>query len=198
MTAAGSAASAGERRSVTDPARLHEAALRLFAQHGTSGTSLQMIADELGVTKAALYYRYKTKDELVLGVVRPFLEELLRVLEAAAARRGRRAQVEAVLTGLVDVVVRGRGLYVVLVSDPTVAHLLGEHPLLRRAGDELVALLAGPDPDAAARVTVSLFLTGLVGPLHDPACADVDDEELRSTLLALGRRLLLPHRAPHR
>ena len=38
--------------------RIIEAALVLFAEHGISGTSLQMIADAIGVTKAAVYHQY--------------------------------------------------------------------------------------------------------------------------------------------
>ncbi|WP_432574278.1 TetR/AcrR family transcriptional regulator [Kineococcus sp. SYSU DK005] len=184
-----------ERQSATDPVRLHEAALRLFARHGVSGTSLQMIADELGVTKAAVYYRYKTKDELVLGVARPFVEQIERIVDAAETRRGHRARVEAVLTGLVGVIVDARRLYVVVTSDPSIGDLTLLQPLLHDLGRRLLAVLAGPAPDEATRISVSLFLSGLVGPLHDPACADVPDEVLRGTLLDLGRRLLLPRRA---
>src|SRR5579862_7894371 len=46
--------------------RVSEAALELFSQHGVGGTSLQMIADALGVTKAAVYHQFKTKDEIVI------------------------------------------------------------------------------------------------------------------------------------
>ena len=34
--------------------RIIEAALRVFTRNGVGGTSLQMIADEIGVTKAAV------------------------------------------------------------------------------------------------------------------------------------------------
>ena len=48
-------------------ARTVAASLELFAQRGVGGTSLQMIADAIGVTKAALFYQFKTKDEIVLA-----------------------------------------------------------------------------------------------------------------------------------
>jgi AcrR family transcriptional regulator len=175
-------------------ARLQEAALRLFAEHGVSGTSLQMIADDIGVTKAAVYHHYKTKDEIVLGVVTPFLERLRPVLTQAQARRGRRAQVEAVLDGLVDVVVDARRVYRVMASDPSYHHLVERDPVLQEVGEGIVALLSGPDPDAETSVSVNLFLMGLVGPLQSPDCAGVDDDTLRRVLLDLGRRLLLPRR----
>ena len=62
--------------------RILAAALDLFATHGVSGTSLQMIADALGVTKAAVYHKFKAKDDIVLAVT----EAELSKLEDAADR----------------------------------------------------------------------------------------------------------------
>lgn len=51
-------------------ARIIDVALELFASQGYEKTSLREIADRLGVTKAALYYHFKTKDDIVHGIVR--------------------------------------------------------------------------------------------------------------------------------
>nr|WP_281373146.1 TetR family transcriptional regulator [Kineococcus aurantiacus] len=177
---------------------MHEAAVRLFAEHGVSGTSLQMIADAVGVTKAAVYYHYRTKDELVVGVVAPFIDRVFAVLESAEARRGHRARVETLVDGLVDVVVDARRLYVVAAVDPVIAHLHAAYPRMAELGDRMQQLLAGPGADAERRVAVVLFLSGLVGPIGDPTCRDVPDEELRRMLSDIGRRLLLPRRRPRR
>ena len=48
--------------------RVLDAALKLIAEHGVSGTSLQMIADAMGVTKAAVYRQFKTKEEIVIAI----------------------------------------------------------------------------------------------------------------------------------
>jgi len=50
-------------------ARIIDVALELFAEQGYEKTSLREIADRLGVTKAALYYHFKTKDDIVHGIV---------------------------------------------------------------------------------------------------------------------------------
>ncbi len=55
------------------------AALDLFAEHGVNGTSLQMIADATGVTKAAIYYQFRTKEAIVVAAV----DVELGMLEAA-------------------------------------------------------------------------------------------------------------------
>ncbi len=41
-------------------------ALDLFIAQGFDGTSLRQIADELGVTKAALYYHFTSKDDILM------------------------------------------------------------------------------------------------------------------------------------
>lgn len=50
-------------------ARIKEVALDLFTEHGYEQTSLREIAERLGVTKAALYYHFKSKDEIVHAFV---------------------------------------------------------------------------------------------------------------------------------
>jgi AcrR family transcriptional regulator len=59
----------GRVRRTAAQTRILSAALDLFADHGVSGTSLQMIADAVGVTKAAVYHKFKTKEEVVIAVV---------------------------------------------------------------------------------------------------------------------------------
>jgi len=174
--------------------RVHASALRLFAEFGVSGTSLQMIADDMGVTKAALYYHYKTKDDLVLGVIRPLLERVSLTVEAARRLRSRRAQVEFVLDGLVDVILDARRTYVLATNDRFVGHLLERDGELVQTGERLVDLLAGPDPTAVDRLRTILFLSGLTGPLSDPECTAMPEDEFRATVVDTGRRLLLVRR----
>jgi AcrR family transcriptional regulator len=49
--------------------RIQRIALELFTEHGYEATSLREIAERLGVTKAALYYHFKTKDEIIDSLV---------------------------------------------------------------------------------------------------------------------------------
>lgn len=49
--------------------RILEEALKLFSQSGYIGTSMSDIAKELGVTKAALYKHYKSKQEILDSIV---------------------------------------------------------------------------------------------------------------------------------
>jgi AcrR family transcriptional regulator len=49
--------------------RIVAVAAHLFATRGFAGTSVRDIADELGVTKAALYYHFESKEVLLRSIV---------------------------------------------------------------------------------------------------------------------------------
>lgn len=57
-----------DRRELLRAAAL-EAAARLFAEKGFRGTNLQDIAAELGVSRPALYYYFKSKDDILNSLV---------------------------------------------------------------------------------------------------------------------------------
>jgi AcrR family transcriptional regulator len=63
MSAPG-ASTADERRTDTR-SQIREVALELFAEQGYDKTSLREIAERLGITKAAVYYHFKTKEEIL-------------------------------------------------------------------------------------------------------------------------------------
>ncbi|MEU7023196.1 helix-turn-helix domain-containing protein [Streptomyces sp. NPDC046203] len=48
--------------------RIQNVALELFAEQGYEKTSLREIAERLDVTKAALYYHFKTKEDILVGI----------------------------------------------------------------------------------------------------------------------------------
>lgn len=48
--------------------RILDVALRLFTEKGFDATSLQEVADELGFTKAALYYHYRSKEDILMAL----------------------------------------------------------------------------------------------------------------------------------
>jgi len=61
--------------------RIQAVALELFAEQGYEKTSLREIAERLGVTKAALYYHFKSKED----IVRSFTEDYVHELDALIA-----------------------------------------------------------------------------------------------------------------
>jgi len=170
--------------------RTLEAALALFSSHGVSGTSLQMIADRLGVTKAAVYYQFHSKDDIALAVVKPVfddIEHLLRIAETLPTVEARR---NVAMSGLVELIIRHRRVSGVFYGDPTVHHLLEGNDTYRGIGDRLADVLLGPDPGTALRVAISMFSAGVHGCVTDPMIADLDESELLAILLDLTKMFL--------
>jgi AcrR family transcriptional regulator len=57
--------------------RILAIALDLFVEQGYEETSLRQIAERVGVTKAALYYHFRSKDEILMTLHEP-VHELMR------------------------------------------------------------------------------------------------------------------------
>ena len=54
--------------------RILEISAELFSEQGYDGTSLRQIADRMGFTKAALYYHFQSKEEIIRALVAPIME----------------------------------------------------------------------------------------------------------------------------
>jgi AcrR family transcriptional regulator len=75
-------------------AAILEAAKLLFMQEGFRGISMRQIAEAVGVTKAALYYHFKDKEELFVAIVEQYLEAMsILIDEVEGSNHDTRAQV---------------------------------------------------------------------------------------------------------
>jgi len=170
--------------------RLLNVALTLFTRHGVEATSLQMIADELGVTKAAVYHQFHAKEDIVVALTEPLVEGLRSAIEQAEAKRGAAARTDAALAGIIDLVVRNRHLAALLQADVAMARLMDTDPERLDLKLRIGALLAGPEPTTERLVRVAMVGGGLMLTGHDPNLAAVSDDELGHHLLTSARRLL--------
>ncbi|HTU05662.1 MAG TPA: TetR/AcrR family transcriptional regulator [Mycobacterium sp.] len=170
-------------------ARILDAALDLFATHGVSGTSLQMIANALGITKAAVYHQFRAKEHIVVAVTERELGRLVPVLEAAEAHgNGPRAR-DALLVHVIAMAVRDRRLVRTLQFDPVVVALLANHPPFQRFMARLYGVLLDNDGEDA-RIVAAMFSGAISSAVMNPLVADIDDDTLRDRLTDLSRRLL--------
>jgi AcrR family transcriptional regulator len=163
-----------------------ETAQRLFAELGYDATSLQMIADEMGLTKAAVYYHFRAKSDILHAAMQPGLQRLEVLLDEAAGIRGRRARVEHLVSGFVDFLVQNRHYAVMASTDPAAKRnkVDGEGKTLAK---QAVTLLFGDKPTGADRLTFGLLF---FIPEYLPELADLTDEELRQALQTTILRML--------
>ncbi|MDT5260622.1 MAG: hypothetical protein QOD10_5702 [Mycobacterium sp.] len=168
--------------------RILDAALRLIAEHAVGGTSLQMIADAVGVTKAAVYHQFKTKEQIVIALTERELGGLEEALEAAEAYDHPTQAREVLLDRVIDLAVERRGVASTLQFDPVIVRLLAEHEPFQQFIQRLYGVLVD-DTAEDARVSAAMLSGAIaVGVLH-PLVADIDDDTLRAQLLRITHRL---------
>jgi AcrR family transcriptional regulator len=171
-------------------ARIIETALVLFGEHGVSGTSLQMIADAIGVSKAAVYQQYNTKDEIILAVAEVVVAGLDEAAAAAEAERSRARAREVLIARLIDLAVESRRMASILHQDPVIVRLLDEHEPFRLVFERMNRVMTGGGSDPQARVRAAMIIAAIGGAVIHPLVLDLDDETVRSQLLKQARKLL--------
>jgi AcrR family transcriptional regulator len=169
--------------------RIIDAAHELFAEHGISGTSLQMIATAVGVTKAAVYHQFKTKEEIVLAATTAELLTLQQVIDVAEAEPDRARALDILVAEIVDRAVRRRRRVALLQNDPVMVRLLANHEPFRAMMSRLYALLTGED-DPDSRVQAAMLASAIGAAVTHPLVAELDDDVLRAQMLRFARRML--------
>jgi AcrR family transcriptional regulator len=170
--------------------RILTAALDLFAEHGVGATSYQMIADRLGVTKAAIYHRFKTKEELVIAVAEMELAKLEDAIEEAEENQCDRRAREVLLARVVDHAIEHRRAAHILQFDPVFVRLLPQHRQFQLFLERLYTALAPGVRDPDTDVKLALVLSAISGTVTHPLAGRADDHTLRSQLLYRARLLL--------
>lgn len=107
---AGVAGSVPQRRGRpgNDRADVIAAAVRLFNAHGYEATTIGMIAEQLGVSKSAIYHHVRAKEELLAAALDHALTALEAMLAQALAlpEQDAVARLEYVMRGTVTVLTR--------------------------------------------------------------------------------------------
>lgn len=169
-------------------ARAQAVARELFLRQGVRRTSLQEIADRLGVTKPALYYHFASREELVRSIVQPLIDDGDAFVAEAEAKPV--DDVRALLEGYFDFQFRHREVVSLMVRELVALADLG---LVDRVVDwrtRLAVLLVGENPPLADSARAVVALGGLADcvlvfadqPVEQARAASVD-----AALAALGR-----------
>src|SRR5438552_18244211 len=102
-------------------ARIQSVALELFAEQGYDKTSLREIAERLDVTKAALYYHFKSKEDIVASLVDDYVGQYDDLIAWAAAQP-RTAQTRAeIMRRYVTIVTEGHDVFRMLHQNQAAA-----------------------------------------------------------------------------
>jgi AcrR family transcriptional regulator len=176
--------------------RILDVALDLFSRKGYAETSLREIAAELGFSKAALYYHFESKQDIMLGLhvrMHNMTEAMLPLLRDSipADPRELAAAWEGLLAALIGIALRNRRLIELhLRNQDVVSELhkdeaaLGRHgPISHHAEDQFRSLLQDPSAPLEERVRRMSSL-GVIGAilLGSDLLGDVPDGELEAAV----------------
>ncbi|EFC82420.1 TetR/AcrR family transcriptional regulator [Parafrankia sp. EUN1f] len=182
--------------------RVLTAALDLFADNGVAGTTLQMIADRMGVTKAAIYHQFRTKEEIVIATADHHSVPLEAAVERAEAAQDRVEARRELLQQLIDFAVRNRAGVSAWRGDPVMTRILMKHEPFRGLTERIYTLLVNEDAGAGgddgaggeerendSRIPAAI-LVGVITAVGQPGLAAVDPQILREQVFRYACRLL--------
>jgi AcrR family transcriptional regulator len=174
--------------------RIARLALDRFRVSGFVGTSIADLAGALGVSKAAIYYHYRSKDTLLHRLIDPLLDAIDTCIgdhttPATAARTARQ-----LLDAYLAVLLAHREVVPLIATDVAVLNHPRIGPRLRAQNQQLQSLLAGPDTSVSARLRAEAALGAIWRPLIAQPPLDLTDPAHRHTLIDAAVATLQPSR----
>ena len=174
-------------------ARIQSVALELFAEQGYDKTSLREIAERLGVTKAALYYHFKSKEDIVTSLVEDYfgaIDELVAWGKTLPKTPESRAEL---LRRYFGIVTAGGEVFRMLqhnqASVNKLAHAKNRSELFRERMDAVVALLTEPDAPLATQLRAAVALASVSFGCMFYADRAASPAELQATVLDIAFEL---------
>jgi AcrR family transcriptional regulator len=168
--------------------RILAVALDLFMEQGYDKTSLREIAEQVGVTKAALYYHFASKEEIFRTLVEPFSDVQGQALELLQGQptleewgKGLEALVAWVLPHrkLLGLLEQNRGVLEAMSHDHDEAHVAFHERIDAVFGDEGIPLV-----DRVRRVGAIGLVVGVLGFAAGRSFSNVPVDELQPILVA--------------
>lgn len=173
--------------------RIIDVATDLFIEKGYEGTSLREVAEQVGVTKAALYYHFASKAEMVAAIIEPFQTVQQMWLADVSGVPSDEEWAES-LGVVIDWMVDNRRIFQLFERNHEVFEALhdkgSEHQEMHA---RIGVVLGSPDIDVRRRIRMAaaLGVSMAMAPMGDDSLMDVDPEVLRTELRAGVRRALM-------
>ncbi|MER6945102.1 helix-turn-helix domain-containing protein [Nonomuraea sp. NPDC000554] len=173
--------------------RIQEIALELFTEQGYEATSLREIAEKLGVTKAALYYHFKTKDDIVASLADLRISDLEELLTWARTQPKTAETRREIVLRYADKLRHSRYLEVARFLERNQT-ALRDHPKIIRMREVMMALvseLSDTDDALASRISRSMALFTLhASKWMMSQDESLSEEEITQASLEVALRLL--------
>jgi AcrR family transcriptional regulator len=170
--------------------RIQAVALELFAEQGYDKTSIREIAERLNVTKAAIYYHFNSKEDIVTSLVEDYFRQVDDLIAWGKARPRTPQSRADVLNRYFGIVAEGSEVFRMLqhnqASVSSLAAAKHRSELFRERMDSLVGLLTEPDAPLASQLRAAVALASVSFGCMFYADRVDDPAELRANVLEIA------------
>ncbi|SCF11861.1 transcriptional regulator, TetR family [Micromonospora mirobrigensis] len=172
--------------------RIQAVALELFTEQGYEKTSLREIAERLNVTKAALYYHFKSKDEIVSSFVEDRLRRMDELIEWARSQPATLATRRILISRYADAMFATQQPSVMrfFEQNQTALKSLSAGLQMRDRMMSLANELCRGDESPAAQLRAALTLFAVHSSWFAVRAPDITDDERRRIALEVADELL--------
>lgn len=170
--------------------RIQQVALELFAEQGYEKTSLREIAERLDVTKAALYYHFKTKEDIVTSVGEDLTRPTTELIEWAEGQPHGLATKQELLRRYSDILWHSADLFRFLQENQAAVKELAIGENFRFSMIALGNLLKDPTAPLASQVRSVTALFSMHAGMHVMRNVEGDPEEKRAAVLEVALDLV--------
>jgi AcrR family transcriptional regulator len=172
--------------------RIQAVALELFTEQGYEKTSLREIAERLGVTKAALYYHFKSKEEIVNSYVEDRLHRMDELIDWAHGQPATRATRRALVSQYADTMFAAGQPPVMrfFEQNQTVLKSLTAGQQMRERMYRLADAICLGDDSPRAQIRAALLLFAVHSSWFAVRNPDISDDERKAIALEVADELL--------
>jgi AcrR family transcriptional regulator len=169
--------------------RIQAVAIELFSEQGYDKTSLREIAERLDVTKAALYYHFKSKEDIIRSLIDDYFGQVDELVQWGKQQPRTAAMRTELLRRYFDMVVDRQQVYRMLQQNQAALASLSSHKyhgeMFKARTHAIIDLLVEPGAGLPERVRAAVAATSvsICWMLFRDEVDDVD--ELRRTVLDL-------------
>jgi AcrR family transcriptional regulator len=176
--------------------RIQDVALELFAEQGYEKTSLREISEKLDVTKAALYYHFKTKEDILVSI----FDDLNRPVEKLIAWGKERPRTletkKELLIRYSDALIGAAPLFRFMQENQAAMRDLSIGQTSKSRFLELLDLLKDPDAPLADQVRCVSALFSMHAGMFVLKDVDGDIEDKRKAILEVAVDLVTQAHSP--
>ncbi|MCA2220552.1 TetR/AcrR family transcriptional regulator [Nonomuraea aurantiaca] len=175
--------------------RIQRVAMELFAERGYDKTTLQEVAERLEITRPALYYHFRTKEEILSSIADGFIASLDELAEWARAQPDTfeaRREILRRISELLEDKWRPLMRFAQMNQGAFAQSSVGDRMQDRIV--TLVSVLSRPGADAIMQFEARLAVFALIlGGVPEVFGMDLPPSELASTAMTVAVRLVSDH-----